>query len=97
MKLEQDEEEAFVAYLGNQPKEALALKLKLLAQKGWPDRTVFCEGHLFFIEFKREKKGIVSPQQRFWRKTLKRLGFNVYVCTSAEQAIEIFKKETQPP
>ncbi|MDX1428552.1 MAG: VRR-NUC domain-containing protein, partial [Salegentibacter mishustinae] len=87
----------FVDWVRDYPAPAIALKLKLFSGKGWPDRTILCAGHLFFIEFKaKDKRHNISPQQNRWRRLLKRLGFRVYVCTSCEEAIEKFKKEIQP-
>jgi hypothetical protein len=64
----------------------VALKLILFSQMGWPDRTIFTNGHTFFIEFKT-LTGRLSPQQKHWRTILERLGFTYYVCISSDEAI----------
>jgi hypothetical protein len=77
-----------------------ALKLKLDGVRGFPDRSClfpprewgpddisgyFHDPRVFFIEFKRTQVGIISAQQREWRRVLEALGFEVYlVDTDAE-------------
>lgn len=76
------------------PRPALAEKLILFSGGGFPDRTILCRGSIFFIEFKRPKKGL-NPLQVKWKKILERLGFTVYVCTSFRQAKKITIKHLE--
>lgn len=63
-----------------------ALKLIFLNKKGFPDRTVICQGgRVFFIEFKRKGKK-PSPVQVIVRKMLESFGFEYYVCDAKGQA-----------
>lgn len=77
------------------PKKAIALKLILFAGNGFPDRTILCEGKVFFIEFKIPDDPGLDPNQVVWYERLTKLGFKVYVCTSFTQAEEITKKHLE--
>ncbi len=90
--LESKIENDFVDLVQEYPLPAIALKLILFAGVGFPDRTILCNGKIFFIEFKQPGKTLDPPQVK-WKKLLTRLGFKVYVCTSSKQAFKIFLKE----
>ena len=85
-------EDKFVDWVRDYPLPAIALKLVIFAQRGWPDRTVMCKGRIFFIEFKTPD-GDQSKMQIIWMNRIRRLGFSYYVCTSVEEAIEAFYQE----
>lgn len=60
--------------------------------KGFPDLQLPVpngEYHGLFIEMKRQKGGVVSPEQLWWIKTLNFLGYQAKVCAGAEEAIRV--------
>jgi hypothetical protein len=57
--------------------------------KGIPD--IFIPEHKMFIEFKA-KKGRVSKDQRTIMAHLEKIGYECYICRSAEEAMDLFKK-----
>lgn len=62
--------------------------------RGWPDRLVLLEnGRSFFIEFKRDSSEKPRKLQLYVHALLRKKGFNVYVCSSKEEAIEACRKE----
>jgi hypothetical protein len=64
-----------------------------IQRRGWPDRLVIGPGPVFFfIEFKRDAKESLRKLQDHIREFLQRLGFEVYVCRSAEEAKEATRK-----
>lgn len=98
MKPETKIENDFVSMVESSLYSAMAIKLKLFAGRGWPDRTILGHGKCFFIEFKTpDNKDGLESQQIKWKKLLIRLGFNYYVCTSKEEAYKVFKKEMDTP
>ena len=58
--------------------------------KGFPDYLILGKKKMLFIEMKREKGGVVSPEQRVWLDNLSRYK-NVYavVCRGFNEAKEI--------
>ena len=50
---------------------------------GWsgvPDRILLLPGgRVIFVELKRPKGGVVAKRQEWWRRELRRLGFDAYV------------------
>ena len=50
---------------------------------GWsgvPDRILLLPGgRVLFVELKRPKGGVVAKRQEWWRRELRRLGFDAYV------------------
>lgn len=56
----------------------MALKLRPLVGRGWPDRTCLLRGRVFFLETKRVKLGVVAAAQHKWRVLLTQMGFKVY-------------------
>lgn len=105
--LEKEEQQNFVKWLkANKIKHwanGLGVKLdydvKYMASlrsqghyKGIADMTVLLpKGRAIFIEMKRIKGGVVSPEQKKWLKDLQDLGFPVKVCYGADEAIEFVK------
>lgn len=54
----------------------LCLKWVCPGWSGVPDRIILLPfGRIFFVEMKRPKGGKLEPLQKWWAKTLKRLGF----------------------
>lgn len=79
-------EEKFVRYC--KANLCKALKLTLLNQRGFPDRTVICkDGRVVFFELKK-KGGKQSGNQKVWQRTLEGFGFKYYLCYSYEEAVE---------
>lgn len=73
-----------------------ALKLVLLGVMGWPDRTILLPGRIiFFVEFKRERVGVVSAQQNYWRRVLLDLGFSTYIIDTDEDFDNALAAETK--
>ena len=63
----------------------LCLKLCLIGLRGWPDRTLVFYRAIYFVETKRPKGGRLSAQQKFWRRVLARLGWEVEtICTKKQ-------------
>lgn len=59
----------------------------------FPDRICFGKGgKVVFIEFKRPGEEL-RPGQQVIQQKLKALGFAVYTCTSAKQALKILAEE----
>lgn len=81
--LETDLEEECVRYA--EALGALALKLEIKGQRGFPDRSFFMpNGRMFFVEFKREKRNDTSVQQHHWADQLKRHKQAVYFISDFE-------------
>lgn len=54
-------------------------------EAGVPDRIVLLPGgRIAFVETKRPKGGVLSPLQKYWGRTLRGLGFDVWVVWDAE-------------
>jgi hypothetical protein len=71
----------------------LALKLRPPTGRGFPDRFVILRGHVWAVEFKRPKLGVVAAQQTIWRRLLTLAGLSVYFCDDDEQFDTALKKE----
>ena len=85
--------------------EEADIEKKLVALKTWrtcikftspgnagvPDRLVLLQGQVLFVETKAPGKRL-RPLQRYWRRTLKQLGFQVHVVNSLE-SLERVKRE----
>lgn len=64
--------------------------------KGIPDVTVLLpKGSAIFIELKRIKGGVVTPEQKKWIKDLQDLGYPAKVCYGADEAIDFVKEELE--
>ena len=61
-----------------------AVKLEKNGHKGIPDRIIIGEGgKTVFVEFKNPNgTGVISPEQRAWKKFL---GYNSYFVSSIEE------------
>ncbi len=60
-------------------------------KKGVPDLVLPVpagEFHGLYIELKREKGGVVSPEQRMWLDMLNGCGYKAMVCRGATEAID---------
>lgn len=54
-------------------------------EAGVPDRIVLLPGgRIAFVETKRPKGGVLSPLQKYWGRTLRGMGFDVWVVWDAE-------------
>lgn len=56
-------------------------------RKGIPD--MFIPELRLFIEMKRRKGGVVSPEQKEWIEYLRSIGYQAEVCRGAEAAIAV--------
>lgn len=64
----------------------IARKMKDIGQRGWPDRMMLLPGgRVFFVEFKREKGGVVSAQQKKMIRCIEAVGLSVHVIDTYEQ------------
>lgn len=72
----------------------MALKLRPMGNpRGFPDRAVFSGGRVWFIEFKRPDKGVVSVHQTYWHQILGNQGFNVHVIENWKEFEDVCAKE----
>lgn len=75
-----------------QKNRILFLKVRLEVGRGFPDRLVITpSGNVMFLELKSKKRGVVSPHQDMWVRTLRR--YNQFACVvddlqDAKQYIE---------
>ena len=53
--------------------------------------------HGLAVEMKKEKGGVVSPEQKEWIKNLNDEGYSAHVCKGAESAIETIKNYLELP
>lgn len=65
--------------------------------KGFPDLLIFAQNKSktqrnLFIEMKRKKGGVLSPEQKEWINWLDMMGYCVGVAKGCESAIEILEK-----
>ena len=88
--MEADIERAYVKFIKGTG--CNALKLVLLNQRGFPDRTVLFNGKVIFVEFKI-KGGKLRPSQKAWELTLTKLGFKYFLCDEIGQAEKITIEE----
>ncbi len=68
---------------------AWVIKLAMLGGRGWPDHTIFLQGRVVFIEYKRPG-GKFQPGQKAIHRKLARYGFEVHVVDSKDQVARIF-------
>ena len=88
-RLETSHEKAYVKWVANY----VFWEAIKLYRRGWPDRLILGPGgKCFFIEFKRDEKEDLRKLQKFWREFLIKIGFNVYVCRSTEEAKAVTRK-----
>lgn len=92
--LEIGEEKKFVAY--SRSKNCFAPKFAIPGRRDAPDRLVFCpKGIIFLIEFKRKGEKLRETQKTF-HKMMKRLGFPIFTCDTAEEAMGILDRILEP-
>ena len=87
--LEVDHEDKYVKHVKKDG--GVALKLQILNNRGFPDRTTVKDGRVLFIEFKRGTNGLTGNQKK-WKATLEKVGCTVYVCYTAEEAIKLYEE-----
>lgn len=51
--------------------------------------------HGLFIEMKRQKGGVVSPEQKAWLQALNALGYRAEVCKGAAEAWDVIREYVQ--
>jgi hypothetical protein len=85
------EDEASVErHLIKRVKALKGLAIKVMFLTGWPDRMVLLPGgRIVWFELKRPKGGRFQPLQPYWIKTLRKLGFGVYVCKTKQEVDEV--------
>ena len=90
------EDEASVErHLIKRVKAMRGLAVKVMFLPGWPDRMVLLPGgRISWYELKRPKGGRFQPLQPYWIKTLRGLGFAVYVCKTKQEVDEALNAET---
>ena len=86
------------AVLGGKNRFAQMKKLKRTGLKsGFPDLIIFTNNKsktadVLFIEMKRQKLGVISPQQKEWINRLDNAGYSVGVAKGCESAKTILHK-----
>ena len=90
--LETEIEEEFVDWVYQQGGKSL--KLRIDGVNGFPDQTVFLNGKVFFIEFKRPG-GMPSWKQKDWAKQLREQGQKVLITDSIDKAKEFVTHANQ--
>jgi len=90
-ELESRLEERCVAKI--EARGGLALKLRPPTGRGFPDRLVILRGHVWAVEFKRPKLGVVAAQQNTWRRLLTLAGLGVYLCDTDADFDAALEKE----
>ena len=58
---------------------------KLEGGTGEPDKIYTREGRVFYVEWKREKNGVIADNQRDWETLIKASGTPHYYCNNIEQ------------
>lgn len=62
-------------------------------RKGFPDYIVITPNDIFFLEMKRTKGGVVSPEQQEWIDALNSLGLSAKVCRGYDEAKEFIESD----
>ena len=74
---------SFQQAINSESLRGVVVSLELLRLRGIPDKALFLRGgKTIFVEFKREKGGVVSPFQKIIMCLLDQLGFGVYMVDS---------------
>lgn len=61
-------------------------------KKGFPDYCIIHQKGLVFLEMKRQKGGVVSPEQKDWLDCLNQCkGVSVAICKGSEEAIKFLQ------
>lgn len=64
-------------------------------KSGFPDLIVFAKNkkyNMLFLEFKREKKGVVSQKQKDWIEWLNNNGYFAKVVKGNREAVEVLEQ-----
>lgn len=64
-------------------------------KSGFPDLMVFAKNskyNILFLEFKREKKGVVSQKQKDWIEWLNNNGYFAKVVKGNREAVEVLEQ-----
>lgn len=64
-------------------------------KSGFPDLMVFAKNskyNMLFLEFKREKKGVVSQKQKDWIEWLNNNGYFAKVVKGNSEAVEVLEQ-----
>jgi hypothetical protein len=64
-------------------------------KSGFPDLMVFAKNSkydILFLEFKREKKGVVSQKQKNWIEWLNNNGYFAKVVKGNSEAVEVLEQ-----
>lgn len=67
----------------------LVRKVAWIGRRGAPDRLFVKNGRIVLLEFKRERKGVVSPAQSREIKRLLDAGIAVHLCDSVDKGCRI--------
>lgn len=77
-------------------RRGLCLKWVCPGWAGVPDRIILMPGgRVFFVETKRPKGGVLSARQKWWRETLRALGFSCWVAWTLDDLERITSKINQ--
>ena len=60
---------------------------------GFPDYVVLTTKDILFIEMKRKRGGVVSPEQQEWIDALNSLGLSAKVCRGYDEAKEFIESD----
>lgn len=78
---------------------AVAAKMKAEGvKKGVPDLCLCLPRggyHGLFVELKRQKGGVVSPEQKAWLQALNAIGYRAEVCKGAAEAWDVIREYIQ--
>lgn len=61
-------------------------------QSGIPDLFVCFPGQLVGIEMKRQKGGVVSPNQKYWAAIIEQCNIPVWIAHGYDEAMEVIAK-----
>ena len=79
-------------YLVQEIKKYSGVCWKWTGTSGAPDRIIFINNRVFFVELKNEK-GTVSPLQKLIHRKMANLGFIVHVLNSKEAVDKFIMEE----
>lgn len=69
--------------------ESIKLQVGRAGTAGWPDRLYLLRGGIVvFVEFKRSPASKTTALQSARIEKLKRMGFRVFVCCDADEAVQ---------
>ncbi len=62
-------------------------------RKGVPDYVIITGGHVIFVELKRKKRSVVSPEQKQWIEEINKCSeVEAAICKGASDAIEFISE-----